>query len=246
MNTVQLNQANQAQTALVTKSALNASTHNALMHGALTHDALRHGAAYTTARVAGSIVVGGIATFGLFVLMHELIKTDDAVIVTMLPIYAETSIYQEHEEKINKITRMKPPPPLVVQPKVAREDIPASVTPNDTFDDRIFVEIPPTDVKTDIGDTKMQTEARPLVRFNPEYPPVAARDGVEGWVELSFSIDASGAVINVEVLNSDPKRIFDKAAKRALKRWKYQAKIEQGRAIVQHGLSVMLDFKISQ
>ncbi|MFT5277256.1 MAG: protein TonB, partial [Granulosicoccus sp.] len=173
-------------------------------------------------------------------------KADDAVIVTMLPIFTESSIYQEQEEKINNITRIKPPPPLVVQPQVAREDIPASVTPNDTFDDRIFVDIPPTDVKTDVGSMKMQTEARPLVRFNPDYPPVAARDGVEGWVELSFSIDASGAVINVEVLNSDPKRIFDKAAKRALKRWKYQAKIEQGRAIVQHGLSVMLDFKISQ
>lgn len=52
--------------------------------------------------------------------------------------------------------------------------------------------------------------------------------------------------MNVEVIDADPKRIFDREAKRALSKWKYRPKIIDGKPQKQVGLQVQLDFKINQ
>jgi protein TonB len=89
-------------------------------------------------------------------------------------------------------------------------------------------------------------EATPIVRINPRYPPAAARDGVEGWVRLRFTIDPSGGVTDVEVIDSNPRRIFDQEARRALLRWKYKPKVVDGKAVSQPGQTVQLDFNLDQ
>ena len=48
----------------------------------------------------------------------------------------------------------------------------------------------------------------------------------------------------VEVIDADPKRIFDKEAKRALRKWKYKPKVVDGTPLRQTGLTVQLDFKM--
>jgi protein TonB len=55
-----------------------------------------------------------------------------------------------------------------------------------------------------------------------------------------------GGVEDVEVLDADPKRIFDRNAKRALRKWKYRPKIVDGIAQKQFGLEVQLDFKLGE
>jgi protein TonB len=87
--------------------------------------------------------------------------------------------------------------------------------------------------------------ARPIVRVEPKYPAIAARDGLEGWVKLSFSITTSGTVNNIQVLDAEPKRVFNQAAKRALAKWKYKPNIQAGKAQAQDGMMVMLDFKLA-
>jgi protein TonB len=72
----------------------------------------------------------------------------------------------------------------------------------------------------------------------------AAREGKEGWVQMSFSIDTLGGVTDIKVIDSQPKRIFDREAKKALAKWKYKPKIVDGKPIVQTGLTVQLDFKM--
>ena len=84
----------------------------------------------------------------------------------------------------------------------------------------------------------------PIVRIEPQYPRKAAMQGIQGWVQLSFDITAMGTVNNVQVLNSKPKRIFDMAAKRALLKWKYKPKMEDGKAVPQPGEKVQLEFKL--
>ena len=84
----------------------------------------------------------------------------------------------------------------------------------------------------------------PIVRIEPQYPRKAAMQGIQGWVQLSFDITSLGTVDNVKVIAAKPRRIFDMAAKRALLKWKYRPKIEDGKAVPQAGEKVQLDFKL--
>ncbi|MGB0898113.1 MAG: TonB family protein [Psychrobium sp.] len=61
----------------------------------------------------------------------------------------------------------------------------------------------------------------PVVHISPRYPIQAARNGVEGYVEMTFDILENGSVTNINVSESQPKGVFDKEAVRALARWKY-------------------------
>lgn len=88
-------------------------------------------------------------------------------------------------------------------------------------------------------------EARPIVRIEPKYPMSAARDGVEGWVRLAFSVTSAGTVENIQVIDAQPKRTFNQAAKRALAKWKYKPNIVAGKPQPQDGMMVMLDFKLA-
>jgi len=53
-----------------------------------------------------------------------------------------------------------------------------------------------------------------------------------------------GGVEDVKVIEAQPKRIFDKEARRALRKWKYKPKVVDGKAMKQPGLTVQLDFKM--
>jgi protein TonB len=87
-------------------------------------------------------------------------------------------------------------------------------------------------------------DATPIVRIEPKFPTKAARDGIEGWVQLRFDIDELGGVDNVEVIDAQPKRVFDREARKALQKWKYKPKVVDGKAERQTGLTVQLDFKL--
>ena len=60
-----------------------------------------------------------------------------------------------------------------------------------------------------------------LTRVEPVYPDLARRAGIEGTVELEVSIDASGAVTDVEVVRGLPLGMSEAAAD-AVHRWKYK------------------------
>jgi|GEM_PF-58344 len=204
------------------------------------------GASIGIPRLAGSIVIGGAATFGIFVLMHHLISNDEIDIPVVEPMTFISSVYEEKDESLNTDRKeIKPPPEVITQPDRIIEPIAKSKVIGIGFNDNTDLTIGPVGNDREITGFEQTADARPIVRIDPEYPPDASRDGVEGWVELSFSIDESGAVQHVNVTDSEPKRTFDRAAKRALQRWKYQPRREQGKAVVQEGLSVILEFKMS-
>ena len=48
----------------------------------------------------------------------------------------------------------------------------------------------------------------------------------------------------MNVIDAEPKRVFDKEAKRALRKWKYKPKVVDGKAMKQVGLTVRLDFNM--
>lgn len=95
-----------------------------------------------------------------------------------------------------------------------------------------------------LGAAVSDSEPVPVVRVNPQYPPRAAERGIEGWVELVFGISPTGTVQDAEVTNSHPGNVFDRAALRAVGRWKYNPKIEDGKPVERHGITVRLEFSL--
>lgn len=74
-------------------------------------------------------------------------------------------------------------------------------------------------------------EARQIVDVKPGYPSAARQRRVEGWVELELGVGADGRVTDVQVIASEPARIFDREAVRAAQRWRFEPRMEDGVAV---------------
>jgi protein TonB len=187
-----------------------------------------------------------VITFALFVCMQKLISNNE-IVRSELKDYTIIDFIQNIEEKpvIERI-RIKPKP--LPQPKPEQV---VKIIENDPD-----IGIDPTPQIPSFGNpviknnfvptfTKQGGDARPIVRIEPKYPSQAARDGIEGWVKLSFTITPLGSVNNIQVLDANPKRTFNQAARRALAKWKYKPNIQAGKAQAQDGMMVMLDFTLT-
>lgn len=186
--------------------------------------------------------------FSLFAFMAFLIRSEHDSITDPVadPIIEVFQSKEMSKPKIRDHKLPEPPPKPVQMPKVA------PITPDDSSSSVGFnidlTEVKTIDTQPSFGSENLPSDgdARPVVRFDPSFPLQAARDGVEGWVQLLFDIDAIGGVTNVRVIAAEPKRTFDKAAKQALRKWKYRAKVVNGKAVSQRDLSVRLDFTLNK
>jgi protein TonB len=135
-----------------------------------------------------------------------------------------------------------PPPPM---PGLPGLKVPQGPT------DRTRPQLP---LRLAIGNVPLQTtlpsgsdhDALPRVRITPEYPPSAQRKGTEGWVRVQFSITATGAVRDAVVVDSDPQNVFDSAALRAMARWRYDPKIDDGVPVERVGMQTVIRFKLDE
>ena len=62
----------------------------------------------------------------------------------------------------------------------------------------------------------------------PEFPSEATRKSISsGTVTAKVMIDADGKVSAVEIIEANPKRVFDRAVQDALMDWRYEASGEK-------------------
>ncbi|MBL4821396.1 MAG: TonB family protein [Gammaproteobacteria bacterium] len=73
-------------------------------------------------------------------------------------------------------------------------------------------------------------EMLPLVNVTPQYPTRAASRGIQGWCQVSFTVDGDGAVVeeSITIVDSEPPNIFDRASVRAASRFKFQPRVKDG------------------
>ncbi|WP_137225047.1 M56 family metallopeptidase [Shewanella sp. MEBiC00475] len=90
-------------------------------------------------------------------------------------------------------------------------------------------------------ENKAEAMAMPVIRIEPSYPIDAAKEGLNGYVQMSFDISQNGSVNNVRVTKSSPKQVFDASAVEALEQWKYQPSANGFK-----DLQVQLDYVIHQ
>jgi protein TonB len=197
-----------------------------------------------------SLIAGGAVTFGLFYFMAYLISGGaDRATEQKEQIVVEI-MTNPPESKVQERKRVPPPPPPPPkQPPKPQPPQPENSNPNTGG---LSFNMPSIDVGSTAGGLSgpgafgRDGDATPIVRIEPKYPIEAARDGKEGWVQLKFTINELGGVDDVEVIDAEPKRIFDREAIRALRKWKYRPKVEDGKPVKQPGIQVQLDFKLNQ
>ncbi len=83
----------------------------------------------------------------------------------------------------------------------------------------------------------------PLLALAPKYPWRARAKGIEGFVELAFSLDSKGNVFGIEVVDSLPGGVFDRAAAKALKKWRFAEAGEPGKPPIR--LVQKFDFELA-
>lgn len=67
----------------------------------------------------------------------------------------------------------------------------------------------------------------------PTYPAEAKRKGIEGWVDVSFLVATDGSVREVQVSKAEPQGVFDQAAMDAVKQWRFEPPLRDGKPISQ-------------
>jgi protein TonB len=83
----------------------------------------------------------------------------------------------------------------------------------------------------------------PVVVIRPIYPRDAAISGIEGWVKIEFTITEAGTVKDPQVVDARPARVFNRAAIRAILKWKFKPRVVEGVAVDRRA-SQTIDFTL--
>ena len=196
-----------------------------------------------------TVIAAGI-TFGLFWLMQFLIGMEGAGLdevkrgrlIEFVRLKRESELELKKRRLPQKKEREEQPPP---------PDLNLSATPK-PGQETLAIAAPRADYDIDIsggphlGGLASDADVIPLVRVLPQYPPRASARGIEGWVVVEFTITAAGTVKDPIIVDADPPGIFNRAMLRAIRKWKYKPKIEDGVAVERTGVRVRQNFEIDE
>ena len=106
------------------------------------------------------------------------------------------------------------------------------------------------------ADLPAGSDLRPLVRINPDYPAQALSGGIEGWVQMEFTVTPEGAVLDPLVVDNcawrepedsedcKPDDMFNSVALAAIAKWRYAPKVENGEAVSTQGVRTIIRFTL--
>jgi len=180
------------------------------------------------ARYASAVTSGTFVTFGLLFVMQLLITLQPGVqteAATTIPVdWIDRRIPElpvtTRKEVIDKkkLTEAEVPP---VRPRITGGQGPLSVPKVDPIDGPLVA----------------------MVRVAPVYPARALTYGIEGYVVVQFDISAEGQVLNVVIIESTDS-VFDSAAIKAAKRFKFKPRVVNGLALASYGIQNMFRFRL--
>lgn len=204
-------------------------------------------------RVLMGLVLGLGITFGLFILMSVLVKRDSGEFKSKnyaAVDYGALEVERDVKRKERRAPK-KPPPPKEPPPpetqKVSKVTNPNMQTMN--------IQLSKLDVNVGaegmfIGNMQQMMsqdgEAIPLVIIEPQYPRKAAMEGITGFVRFKFTVKADGYAKDVEIVDSNPRRVFDREARRAIYKWRFKPRVVDGKAVDQPNMFYTLEFKLAQ
>ncbi|MDJ0759160.1 MAG: energy transducer TonB [Woeseiaceae bacterium] len=196
-------------------------------------------------RYAFSIITGVVVTLGLLFVMHLLIEYGESAVTKERVKHQLDFVRVKRNENLNTedFTPEKPPPPPEVPPDVPPQEVDL-IDPNAPS---INIAPPSVSANTDIGGPSAMNVAEgdylPIVRVAPVYPARALSRGLEGYVDLSFTVTSAGTVSN-PVVDFSTSSLFERAAIRAVLKFKYKPRVKDGVAIDVPNVKTRITFKI--
>ncbi len=196
-------------------------------------------------RVPIAVVLGGLFTTSMFWVLWSLIgtafdvgDTAQATRIEFSRMRRDTEVVTKRDEKVE---RERPPP---------TPDTPRMAFNAGGIDNNVATLTPIVDARGAMSRMSMSAgsdrDVIPLVRIEPDYPPRAQTRGIEGYVIVQFTISATGTVKDAIVVEAQPRGMFDDAVLKAIARWRYNPKVENGVAIERVGVRTRLTFQLEQ
>ena len=199
-------------------------------------------------RLLVGVPIAAVITFLLFMLMQRLILTDEVELEEArdelsISISEEIEDLQvrQREVTMDDVNDVEPPPP---PPQIERQVAEAPAEDMNTIAGEIpefdAPDLGSGDVSFDVSDR----DAQPMVRIPPQYPPRAAERGVEGNCLMQFDVTPDGTPTNIVALDCTSS-LFERSSIRAVERWRYEPRIENGNAVWRRGVQTSLDYQLA-
>ncbi|MGH0029841.1 MAG: energy transducer TonB [Myxococcota bacterium] len=195
-----------------------------------------------------TVGMGALTAFGLFWVMQflvnvegELNESGGRLSVDYVRLKRDnTPELKKREPPKREKPKQQPPPPQMNMAK--------AMNPSDAVGEIVPMIDTGAELEkaTSLGAGGADRDIVPLVRVEPDYPPRARQRGIEGYVDLEFTISPVGTVQNPRVIGAQPAIVFDRAALRAVRKWKYNPKIEGGVPVARTGVQVRLRFELGK
>lgn len=209
-------------------------------------------------RACVSVTFALLLTWSLLLALSASINMDAPKQLSISSPYSLDFVRVKRNTETNKKVRIKPkkpkPPPPPPEKRVPNFAKPKTPTHAPVRTPQLSI-APPLNLAASsiLGDAFVSSESKgavstglvPLVRVNPIYPRRAKKLKKEGGVKLEFTITREGVVRDISVIESNPKKVFDNAAIRALAKWKFRAKIVDGKPVEQRA-SVQINFHLDR
>jgi protein TonB len=198
-------------------------------------------------RYAFSIVVGVVVTMSLLFLMQVLIATGKQALTKPRDRAKLEFVRVKRNESLNTedFTPEKPPKPPETPPETPPQDM-DNIDPSAPT---ISVAPPTVATETSIGGPGGMNIAEgdylPIVRVAPVYPARALSRGLEGYVDMAFTVTTTGTVKDPVVMFSTSS-LFERAAIRAVLKFKYKPRVVDGVPVEVPNVKTRITFKIEE
>jgi len=134
-----------------------------------------------------------------------------------------------------------PPPPPQIERQRAEQPAEGLATVMGAIPDFEAPQLNSDSVNFSVSDR----DAQPLVRIEPQYPMRAAERGVEGSCWVRFDVTPDGTPTNINIYQCDSS-LFERASVRAVERWRYNPKVEDGVPVARRGVETRFDFRLAE
>jgi protein TonB len=187
-------------------------------------------------KLALAFVCALVVSTGIFALMEGMVNSEADFDLNgqNQAVIDFVRLKQDSDTQLKERQKKEPPKPK--KPPVPQE----AVAENNAAVKQLAIKMPQITPDLSLANKNLLGDAQigmgfgdgdviPLVRMPAQYPSKAKRRNIEGFVKARLEINAEGTVDSVEIIDSNPKGIFERSAIRALYKYKFKPKMVDGK-----------------